>query len=122
MVKFFDKFKEMTKEAKDKFVNTKNEAKDMAKSSTRSTRSGSKRQFEEGSAGTEVEIKDDPLTEYRSNEPMTPSKIIEHEPTAVKRDPAGQKITEQGQTGANTEQANEQYRKKGMTKTDNSNS
>lgn len=53
MVKFFDKFKEMTKEAKDKFVNTKNEAKDMAKSSN-SARSGSKRQFEEGSAGTEV--------------------------------------------------------------------
>ncbi|MGN6614152.1 MAG: hypothetical protein ACTHKC_03835 [Candidatus Nitrosocosmicus sp.] len=122
MVKFFDKFKEMTKEAKDKFVNTKNEAKDMAKSSTNSTRSGFKRQFEEGSAGTEVGMKDDPLTEYRSNEPMTPSKIIEHEPTAVKRDPSDQKITEQGQTGTNTEQANEQYRKKGMTKTDNSNS
>lgn len=53
---------------------------------------------------------------------MTPSKIIEHEPTAVKRDPADQKITERGQTGTNTERVKEQYRKKGMTKTDNSNS
>src|SRR5690349_14168326 len=120
MVKFFDKFKEMTKGAKDRFVSTKNEAKDMAKSSTRSSRLDSKREFEEGIAGTEVGREDDPLTEYRGNETMTPSKIIEHEPTAVKRDPTDQKITEQGQSGTDTEQAKEQYRKKGMTKTDSS--
>ena len=121
MVKFFDKFKEMAKGTKDKFVVTKNEAKDMAKSSTRSSISGSKRDFEEGVSGTEKGRKDDPLTEYRSNEPMMPAKIMEHEPTAVKRDSADQKITEQGQTGTDTEQANEQYRKRGMTKTDTSN-
>jgi hypothetical protein len=121
MVKFFDKFKEMTKGAKDKFAVTKNEAKDMAKSSTRSSSTGSQRDFEEGVSGTEKGRKDDPLTEYRTNEPMTPAKIIEHEPTAVKRNSSDQKITEQGQTGTDTEQANEQYRKRGMTKTDSSN-
>ncbi len=47
---------------------------------------------------------------------MTPAKIKEHGLTAVKRDPDDQKIIEHGQTGTDTEQANEQYRKRGMTK------
>jgi hypothetical protein len=29
---------------------------------------------------------DDPLTSYRDKEPMTPAKIKEHEPRAVKRE------------------------------------
>ncbi len=49
---------------------------------------------------------------------MTPAKIKEHEPTAVHRDPTDQKITEKGQIGTDTEQANEQLRKRGMTKVD----
>jgi len=52
--------------------------------------------YEEGMPGTEVGRKDDPLTEYRDKEPMTPAKIKEHEPTAVKRDPSDQKIVEPG--------------------------
>jgi len=42
----------------------------------------------EGAQGTEIGRKDDPMKEYRSKEPMTPAKIKEHEPTAVKRDPS----------------------------------
>ena len=43
--------------------------------------------YEEGMPGTEVGRKeDDPLISYRDKEPMTPAKIKEHEPTAVKRD------------------------------------
>jgi hypothetical protein len=57
----------------------------------------------------------DPLTEYESSEPMTPSKIKEHEPTAVKREMT-EKITEPGQVGTNAEEAAERARKKGMTK------
>src|SRR3970282_1110636 len=57
----------------------------------------------------------DPLTEYESSEPMTPAKIKEHEPTAVKREMT-EKITEPGQTGTNTEEAAEIARKKGMAK------
>jgi hypothetical protein len=123
MGKFIDMIKEKAKGTKDKFVNTKKEAKDMAKSSTSSSySSGSRREFEEGPVGTDIGRKDDPLIEYKRNEPMTPAKIIEHEPTAVKRDPSDQKIAEPGQTGTDTEEANEQYRKRGMTKTDSSDS
>ena len=74
------------------------------------------RQYEEGAGGTEAKRKDDPLKEYREKEPMTPAKIKEHEPTAVKRDPSDQKIVESGQTGTNTEEAREIARSKGMAK------
>ena len=85
---------------------------------TSSSENSSDREFEEGAAGTSKDRKSDPLKEYESKEPMTPAKINEGEPTAVKRDPSDQKITGEGQTGADTEQANEQLRKRGMTKID----
>ena len=72
--------------------------------------------FEEGAAGTQADRKDDPLTSYREKEPMTPAKIKEHEPTAVRRDPSDQKIVEPGQTGTDSERAAEIARKKGMAK------
>lgn len=74
------------------------------------------REYEEGAAGTEKGRKDDPLKEYREKEPMTPAKIKEHEPTAVKRDPSDQHIVQQGKQGTESEEAKEQYKKKGMTK------
>jgi hypothetical protein len=43
--------------------------------------------------------------------------LVSHEPTAVKRDPNDQEIAEGGQTGTNTEEAKEKYKKQGMTKT-----
>lgn len=57
----------------------------------------------------------DPLTEYESSEPMTPAKIKEHEPTAVKREMT-EKITEPGRVATDPEEAAERARKKGMTK------
>ena len=78
--------------------------------------SESERQYEEGAGGTEVGRKDDPLKESRSKEPMTPAKIKEHEPTAVKRDRSDQKIVEEGKTGKNPEEAREIARSKGMAK------
>lgn len=57
----------------------------------------------------------DPLTEYESSEPMTPAKIKEHEPTAVKREMT-EKITEPGQVSTNPEEAREKARRSGMTK------
>jgi hypothetical protein len=117
-----DKVVDNTKDAKDKVVDTTKDAKDKAKdtvsSATSSSSSPQGRDFEEGTAGTDRTRKDDPLTEYKEKEPMTPAKIKEHEPTAVKRDPSDQKITEQGQTGTETKEAKEEYRKRGMTKTD----
>jgi hypothetical protein len=57
----------------------------------------------------------DPLTEYEAKEPMTPAKIKEHEPTAVKREMT-EKITEPGQANSNPEEAAERARRKGMAK------
>jgi hypothetical protein len=53
---------------------------------------------------------------YEGKDPMSPEKITSHEPTAVKRDSNDQEIDESGQTGTDSEEAREQYRKKGMTK------
>ena len=64
---------------------------------------------------TEAGQKDDPLTSYSDKEPMTPAKIKEHEPTAVKREMT-EKIVEPGQTGTNSEEGAEIARKKGMAK------
>ena len=75
-------------------------------------------EYEEGAAGTNKERKSDPLKEYSDKEAMTPAKINAGEPTAVKRNPNDQQITSEGQTGTNTEQAQEEYRKRGMTKVD----
>jgi hypothetical protein len=54
---------------------------------------------------------------YKEKDPMSPEQIKSHEPTAVKRDVKDQEIAEGGQTGTNTEDAKEKYRKQGMTKT-----
>jgi hypothetical protein len=73
--------------------------------------------YEEDVPGTEAGRKDDPLTSYRDKEPMTPAKIKEHEPTAVKRDPSDQKIVEPGQQGGTSpDEAREKARRSGMTK------
>jgi hypothetical protein len=53
---------------------------------------------------------------YEGKDPMSPEKITSHEPTAVKRDSNDQEIDESGQTGTDSAEATEQYRKKGMTK------
>lgn len=74
------------------------------------------KEYEEGVAGTDKGRKSDPLKEYSDKEPMTPAKINAGEPTAVKRDPSDQQITSEGQTGTDTPEAQEEYRKKGMTK------
>ena len=57
----------------------------------------------------------DPSNEYESSEPMTPAKIKEHEPTAVKREMT-ENITEPGQAGTNPQEAAERARRSGMTK------
>src|SRR3954451_9935072 len=100
-----DKLKEKVKGTKDKVAGT---AEDVAEEDE---------VYEEGVPGTERGRKEDPLTEYREKEPMTPAKIKEHEPTAVKRDPSDQKIVEPGQHGGtNSDEAREKARKSGMTK------
>jgi hypothetical protein len=106
--------KDKLKGAKDKVMGVGEDAKDTVTSRDTSA-SGGTGAYEEGAPGTERGRKDDPLTSYRDQEPMTPAKIKEHEPTAVKRE-MSEKITEPGQTGTNTEEAAEIARKKGMAK------
>ena len=77
---------------------------------------GQERDFEEGAAGTKSDRKKDPLKEYDEKEPMSPAKIKEHEPTAVKRDANDQRIVEPGQEAVNPEEAKEKARRSGMTK------
>ena len=80
--------------------------------------SSDEREFEEGAPRTQKNRKNDPLTEYSEKEAMTPAKIKAHEPTAVSRDPNDQKIVGGGQTGTDSPEALEGYRKQGMTKVD----
>jgi hypothetical protein len=80
-------------------------------------------EYEEGAAGTNKERKSDPLKEFSDKEAMTPAKLNAGEPTAVKRDSNDQQITSEGQTGTNTDtqEAQEEYRKRGMTKVESHN-
>ena len=138
MTNIADKVKEKLKDAKDKVSSTTKEgaeatkekmtdAKDKVTSSTKETvgggvsstssaGGGQTSKFEEGGPGTEVGRKDDPLTEYREKEPMTPAKIKEHEPTAVKRDPSELNIVEPGKQSTSSQDAAEKARRSGMTK------
>ena len=128
MGEIIDKLKDKVKDVKDTVVDTTKDAADKTKhtidpSSTTSDQSyssssGGDRKYEEGGPGTDVTRNDDPLTEFREKEPMTPAKINAGEPTAVKRDPSDQTITSGGQTGTDTPEAQEEYRKRGMTKVD----
>ena len=114
MSDFTNKLKEKAKEAKDKVLGVGESAKDTvtdAGESVKDTVTGHDDERYTAKAGQ----KDDPLTSYKDKEPMTPAKIKEHEPTAVKREMT-EKITEPGQTGTNSEEAAEIARKKGMAK------
>ena len=92
--------KDKLKDVKDKVLGAGEEAKD--------TVTG----HDEDRYSTGAGQKDDPLTSYRDKEPMTPAKIKEHEPTAVKRE-----MTEKiGKSGTDAQEAAETARKKGMAK------
>jgi hypothetical protein len=71
------------------------------------------REYEEGAAGTKVKRTGDSTKDYESNEPMSPAKIREHEPTAVKREMTEQ-IGESSQTSS--DEAKERARRSGMAK------
>src|SRR5919107_2083805 len=109
--------KDKLKGVKDKVVGAGEGTKDTVTGSNQedTSTSGGTGAYEEGAPGTETGRKDDPLTSYREKEPMTPAKIKEHEPTAVKREMT-EKIVEPGQAGRNTSEAAEIARKKGMAK------
>jgi uncharacterized protein YjbJ (UPF0337 family) len=113
-----EKVEDKTKEIAGKSKHTIESKIHSSSSNSSSNSSNQDREYEEGIAGTNTERKSDPLTQYSDKEPMTPAKISEHEPTAVKRDPSDQQIASGDQTGTDTLEAQEEYRKRGMTKVD----
>jgi hypothetical protein len=113
-----EKIEDKTKEIAGKSKHTIDSTIQSSSSNSFNSSSNSNIEYEEGVAGTNTERKSDPLTHYEDKEPMTPAKINEGEPTAVKRNPSDQNITSKDQTGTNTPEAQEEYRKRGMTKVD----
>jgi hypothetical protein len=103
MTKITDKVKEKVKDVKDKVVETKDKVTDTTKDTIRDT----------SRAGTST--KHDSTKEYETKEPMSPAKIKEHEPTAVKREMT-EKIAQGGKRATNPEEARELARKSGMAK------
>jgi len=101
MTKITEKVKEKVKDVKDRVIDTKDKVTDTTKDTM--------------GAGTKVSAKSDYHTEYEAREPMSPAKIKEHEPTAVKREMT-EKITQGGKRATDSENAKEIARKSGMTK------
>jgi gas vesicle protein len=66
--------------------------------------------------GSDDERENREYNESGSKEPMNPEGIAEHEPTAVKRD-QGTDIADEGQTGTDSPEAREKFKKSGMTDT-----
>jgi hypothetical protein len=113
-----DKVKEKVMGAKDKVTSTTKEGVEATKDKMTDAKDKVTSTTKEDRPGTEVGRKDDPLTEYREKEPMTPAKIKEHEPTAVRRDPSELNIVEPGKqkSTSSTQDAAEKARRSGMTK------
>jgi hypothetical protein len=101
-----DKIKEKVTDAKDKVVGTTENVSDTVRGEAHE---------EEGVAGTGANTYKDPTREYDEKEPMSPAKIREHEPTAVKREMT-ERIVEPGQQESDPERAREIARRSGMAK------
>jgi hypothetical protein len=84
------KVKDTLEDVKDKAVGSSESTRGKAEAHTRQTES-------------------DPTIEYESKEPMSPAKISEHEPTAVKRE------NTQSTQSTSVEDAKERLRRSGMT-------
>ena len=103
LTKITDKLKEKVKDAKDKVIETKDKVTDTTKETIRGT----------DAAGTKVSSRTDSTRGYQDKEPMSPAKLKENEPTAVKREMT-EKIIEGGKTSTDSEKVKELARKSGM--------
>ena len=66
--------------------------------------------------GSDEEKKNRDYNESGGKEPMSPEDMAAHEPTAIKRN-QDTGIAEEGGTAADSPEAREKFRKKGMTET-----
>jgi len=92
------RFKQKVKGVKDKVVDnvdkTAAATTRKAKSTVNNSINNRGRKYEKGSADTETPRVRDPTKEYEAKEPMSPAKIKQHKPTAVRRNASDQKIIE----------------------------
>lgn len=122
MGKILDKIKEKLMGGKDKVMDAGEAARDkMATGSstehTSTTGSRGSAEYKEDVPRTDTERKDDPLKSYKEKEPMTPAKIKEHEPTAVKREMTEKIVEPEKQSSSpDPKQSKEIDRNKGMAK------
>jgi hypothetical protein len=111
-----DKIKEKVTDAKDKVTGVAEKGKDKVVGTTENVSDTVRgKAHEEGVAGTGANTYKDPTREYDEKEPMSPAKIREHEPTAVKREMT-ERIVEPGQQESDPERAREIARRSGMAK------
>jgi hypothetical protein len=120
MAKITQKIKEKIRGTKHKVLGAADKTTNKAKEGVSSTTSKAKTnqqdsRFEKVRPGKEIGRREDPLTEDREKEPMTPAKIKQHEPTAVKRE-ISEKTSGPRQTGTSSSEAAEKARRSGMTK------
>jgi hypothetical protein len=110
-----DKLKKKVNGTKNKVLGTTKKAssttKDKVVSSGSDKRSQSIRDYKQGKDDTRTKRRDS-TQEYDEKEPMSPAKIKQHEPTAVRRDPSDQKIIEPGRkSSSGSEETEEKDRK-----------
>jgi hypothetical protein len=111
-----EKIKEKVTDAKDKVTGVAEKGKDKVVGTTENVSDTVRgKTHEEGVAGTGANTYKDPTREYDEKEPMSPAKIREHEPTAVKREMT-ERIVEPGQQESDPEKAREIARRSGMAK------
>ena len=99
-------------DAKDKVASTTKQGTSGVSSSSTGEQG---RKYEEGAAGATYQRAKDPTQEYDEKEPMSPAKIKQHEPTAVRRDPSEVNIVEPGKQSTSSQDATEKARRSGMT-------
>ena len=116
MTKITDKVKDKLKDAKDKVTSTTKEGAAATKETMTDAKDKVTSTTKEGAGETTYQRTKDPTQEYDEKEPMSPAKIKQHEPTAVRRDPSEVKIVEPGKQSTSSQDAAEKARRSGMTK------
>jgi hypothetical protein len=116
MTNITDKVKDKLKDAKDKVTSTTKEGAAATKETMTDAKDKVTSTTKEGAGGTTYQRAKDPTQEYDEKEPMSPAKIKQHEPTAVRRDPSEVNIVEPGKQSTSSQDAAEKARRSGMTK------
>src|SRR6188472_4180907 len=116
MTNITDKVKDKLKDAKDKVTSTTKEGAGATKETMTDAKDKVTSTTKEGAGETTYQRTKDPTQEYDEKEPMSPAKIKQHEPTAVRRDPSEVNIVEPGKESTSSQDAAEKARQSGMTK------